>query len=250
MEPGSQKNAPLRNHLSSPSFSAPPKQSTEMVAHDMSMEETTACTIVSTTHSRFIKGESYTTTNITENIEPHDSTNRTHKEEPNDVAHMTIQQEPNDSTNTTHKEEPNDVAHMTIEQEPNQPSHTTVQDELHEIQELKSQCYSMIRTLQRLQDEEINLKYQNKIIAREIINHGYYGEFIEPTKVKRRRKTHQAKDKGMASEAPSKESYVVVKHEPAASAASEGSCVVAKDQPDAVVANLDSIFAGDEAKCS
>lgn len=45
-----------------------------------------------------------------------------------------------------------------------------------ELQKIKGECEAMMKTLQELQDEEVSLRYQNRILAREILNFGYTGE--------------------------------------------------------------------------
>ena len=49
-----------------------------------------------------------------------------------------------------------------------------------ELEKVKLECASMIETLKNLKEEELSLRYQNKILAREIINCGYSGEVVEP----------------------------------------------------------------------
>eukprot|EP00559_Dactyliosolen_fragilissimus_P008446 CAMPEP_0184865322 /NCGR_PEP_ID=MMETSP0580-20130426/17702_1 /TAXON_ID=1118495 /ORGANISM="Dactyliosolen fragilissimus" /LENGTH=124 /DNA_ID=CAMNT_0027364475 /DNA_START=133 /DNA_END=507 /DNA_ORIENTATION=+ len=45
-----------------------------------------------------------------------------------------------------------------------------------EIMSLEDECAFMMKTIKHLREEEISLRYENKILAREIINCGYGGE--------------------------------------------------------------------------
>jgi hypothetical protein len=46
-----------------------------------------------------------------------------------------------------------------------------------ELLQLKEECQTMAKMLKKLQEQEINLKSQNKILAREAINLGYEDSF-------------------------------------------------------------------------
>ncbi len=46
-------------------------------------------------------------------------------------------------------------------------------DESKELKKIKKECQAMIKMLKHLQEQEISLKSQNKILAREALNLGY-----------------------------------------------------------------------------
>lgn len=52
------------------------------------------------------------------------------------------------------------------------------QQQQKQIKAIQKECQIMMKTLLKLQQEEISLKYQNNILAREAINLGYYDSFL------------------------------------------------------------------------
>ena len=50
-------------------------------------------------------------------------------------------------------------------------------NETSKLAQIKEECRTMAKTLKKLQEQEINLKCQNKILAREAINLGYHDSF-------------------------------------------------------------------------
>jgi hypothetical protein len=56
-----------------------------------------------------------------------------------------------------------------------------------EIKRLKKECSDMIKALKILEDEELDLQCQNRILAREALVCGYEPNVIEPPPPKRRR---------------------------------------------------------------
>eukprot|EP00586_Coscinodiscus_wailesii_P007497 CAMPEP_0172492666 /NCGR_PEP_ID=MMETSP1066-20121228/23892_1 /TAXON_ID=671091 /ORGANISM="Coscinodiscus wailesii, Strain CCMP2513" /LENGTH=96 /DNA_ID=CAMNT_0013262423 /DNA_START=161 /DNA_END=451 /DNA_ORIENTATION=+ len=61
------------------------------------------------------------------------------------------------------------------EEEEEEEDDTTTTTTTDEIDELKQQCVAMARTLQKLQQDETELKAQNEILAREAVERGYPG---------------------------------------------------------------------------
>ena len=81
----------------------------------------------------------------------------------------------------------------------------TAQDELERI---KVECTAMMKTLQELQEEEISLRYQNRILAREILNFGYTGELetvVKPPPSSSRSRGN-SKTKNSSNDSPTKSS--------------------------------------------
>lgn len=56
-----------------------------------------------------------------------------------------------------------------------------------EIKRLKKECSDMIKALKILEEEELDLQCQNRILAREALVCGYEPNVIEPPPPKRRR---------------------------------------------------------------
>ena len=56
-----------------------------------------------------------------------------------------------------------------------------------EVERLKKECSYMIKVLKELEEEELDLQCQNRILAREALVCGYEPNVIEPPPPKRRR---------------------------------------------------------------
>mmetsp|Transcript_12583 Transcript_12583/g.17856 ORF Transcript_12583/g.17856 Transcript_12583/m.17856 type:complete len:87 (+) Transcript_12583:112-372(+) len=56
-----------------------------------------------------------------------------------------------------------------------------------EMETLKRECQEMVTILKKLDREQLNLKRQNQILARECLSCGYQPNLLEPPPPKRRR---------------------------------------------------------------
>jgi len=56
-----------------------------------------------------------------------------------------------------------------------------------ELERLKQECSDMMKTLKKLEGEELDLQCENKILAREAMLCGYDPKLVEPPPPKRRR---------------------------------------------------------------
>lgn len=61
-----------------------------------------------------------------------------------------------------------------------------------ELQRLKRECAEMMATLQKLEEQELDLQCENKILAREALLSGYDVKIVEPAPPKSRRRAAPA----------------------------------------------------------
>ena len=64
-----------------------------------------------------------------------------------------------------------------------------------ELQRLKRECAEMMTTLKRLEEHELDLQCENKILAREALLSGYDPKIVEPPPPKSRRRAPAVKRK-------------------------------------------------------
>lgn len=70
-----------------------------------------------------------------------------------------------------------------------------------ELDRLKTECGSMVSLLKELEEEELDLQRQVKVLARESLLCGYQPHLLEPRQApKRRRSTMVSKKKAAAAE--------------------------------------------------
>lgn len=57
-----------------------------------------------------------------------------------------------------------------------------------DVHTIKKQCHAMMKLLTKLEQEELELRAQNEILARTALNCGFSPAILEPPAPKRRRK--------------------------------------------------------------
>lgn len=76
-----------------------------------------------------------------------------------------------------------------------------------ELTQIQEECRHMAKMLRKLQKQEISLKSQNKILAREALNLGYHDTLIEQ-QTQQPQQPQQQKENKKKKQSPSKSSQV------------------------------------------